>query len=710
MHGFRHTALLLALTVLLSTAVLATGNSFTASLEQAMSSAQTANKSSVWRFYNTATAKQEAGDYRAAIANYAAAANYFSAHGEDGNDLNEINAYRQIAECYGYLGEYGMASAAWRKAAERCEAFIRNMPGSEYKLQEQITYERSAAALETVTQLYLKSDDPSKGSGKYFGAPGEPVNGLVPGVYAETDQSLHDPYGTKRYWNEFPSVTGVNPGVYMFYMDYGMPLSGYQNHITAAREKGFAIELSLQPRNGLGAVRGDDGYLRTLAEEVERSGVQFYIRFAGEMNDASGGNEWYTTDAAEYIRAFRTVATAFHTYAPSAAMVWAPNFYPAYNMNDYYPGDAYVDMVGISVYMTYRPELNPLGTGVENRRWIDEMESVYALYGNRKPIMICEGAACFAAADGRDLSDFAAEQIRDFFLYLPIRYPNVKIMTWFDANDTVGNDVYACLTSNQTALNAYREALLGSRSVLSSVKAPAAPVYYGRLTSGSEVAGEPTTLCSYVKGVTPIAAVRYQIDGVTLGESWAAPYEIKADFSAYRGRTVNVTVSSFYADGTVAGEETFSLRVAAKTAYASTQQIELDGRSILLPAYALKDANGYDTNYIKLRDLASLLKDTSARFNVGWNGAVNIEAKTDYVTNGSEMTTPFSGNRVYEESTAPILVNGAAADLQGIVLTDDSGGGYVYVKLRDVGKALNFNVGWSAERGIYIESASPYAG
>ena len=32
-----------------------------------------------------------------------------------------------------------------------------------------------------------------------------------------------------------------------------------------------------------------------------------------------------------------------------------------------------------------------------------------------------------------------------------------------------------------------------------------------------------------------------------------------------------------------------------------------------------------------------------------------------------------------------------------------------YFKLRDLGKALDFYVGWTAERGVYIETAKPYA-
>ena len=32
-----------------------------------------------------------------------------------------------------------------------------------------------------------------------------------------------------------------------------------------------------------------------------------------------------------------------------------------------------------------------------------------------------------------------------------------------------------------------------------------------------------------------------------------------------------------------------------------------------------------------------------------------------------------------------------------------------YFKLRDLGKALNFYVGWSADRGMYIETNKPYS-
>ena len=83
---------------------------------------------------------------------------------------------------------------------------------------------------------------------------------------------------------------------------------------------------------------------------------------------------------------------------------------------------------------------------------------------------------------------------------------------------------------------------------------------------------------------------------------------------------------------------------------------------------------------------------------------MDIETGKGYTPNGSEMKTPFSGNRAYENATAETRINGKAASLDVIVLKDDAGGAYTYYKLRDLGTALGFKVDWTAQRGIFIET------
>ena len=147
------------------------------------------------------------------------------------------------------------------------------------------------------------------------------------------------------------------------------------------------------------------------------------------------------------------------------------------------------------------------------------------------------------------------------------------------------------------------------------------------------------------------------------------------------------------------------------TAYATSYAILVDGQSISFDAYALKDASGNDTNFLKLRDLAHVLNGTAAQFDVGWDsaqGAIVIVPGAPYTSaNGTEMSAPFTGNQAYVHSTAPILIGGEPADLTAITLTDASGGGYTYFKLRDLGAVLGFQVDWDAQAGaIVIRTAS----
>jgi len=154
----------------------------------------------------------------------------------------------------------------------------------------------------------------------------------------------------------------------------------------------------------------------------------------------------------------------------------------------------------------------------------------------------------------------------------------------------------------------------------------------------------------------------------------------------------------------------FTTRTDVPLALGRTQIVELDGEPVELSCYALRDANGGETNYVRVRDLASLLDGTKAQFNVDWNGSVVLTPNTAYTSRAAE-TVPFSGSRTYSRNASKTLVGGKDAVLDSILLTDEDGGGYTYYKLRDLGAALGFNVRWDGARSmICIESDKPYTG
>jgi len=150
---------------------------------------------------------------------------------------------------------------------------------------------------------------------------------------------------------------------------------------------------------------------------------------------------------------------------------------------------------------------------------------------------------------------------------------------------------------------------------------------------------------------------------------------------------------------------------ARGTAKVKNQNIEIDGKKVAFQTYMLLNANGDGTNYVKLRDIAHVLNGTKAQFSVDYDQATKSIAVTTgaaYQDDGSEMSTPFSGNRDYKGGAKTLRINGVDVPLTAITLKDDSGGGYTYFKLRDLGKVLGFNVDWSKERGVFVESGKPY--
>ena len=298
---------------------------------------------------------------------------------------------------------------------------------------------------------------------------------------------------------------------------------------------------------------------------------------------------------------------------------------------------------------------------------------------------------------------------------------NCKSLTSVSVPDgitSLGDSVFAHCTALTTVtlpdtLTAIGDRAFASCSSLTSINLP------DRLTSVGAAAFSVTSLTSVVipKGVTALPEGLFYIcshlERVNLpaGLTSIAPTAFQycgalkdICFDGTEAEWNNISVG--YANDPLA---TVTVHCADSLAYASTQTITIGDAKVTLEAYALLDESGNAANYVKLRDLAYVLNGTAAQFEVGWDGNINLVTGKSYTANGSELSTPFSGDRVYSPGSSPVNINGVPAALDAFVLLDDNGGGYTYFKLRDLGKALGFNVGWSLERGIFLEPGKPYS-
>lgn len=147
------------------------------------------------------------------------------------------------------------------------------------------------------------------------------------------------------------------------------------------------------------------------------------------------------------------------------------------------------------------------------------------------------------------------------------------------------------------------------------------------------------------------------------------------------------------------------------TAYENHQMIEIDGVKTEVQTYMIKDKNGNGTNYIRLRDIAALLDGTNAQFDITYSA----ENGTDCITrtpythrNGTEGTIPFTGEQAYAAKFDDTKIDGTPQPLTAFYINSKSGG-HTYFKLRDLGNVLGFNVGWTSERGVFIETDQLYS-
>ncbi len=135
------------------------------------------------------------------------------------------------------------------------------------------------------------------------------------------------------------------------------------------------------------------------------------------------------------------------------------------------------------------------------------------------------------------------------------------------------------------------------------------------------------------------------------------------------------------------------------TAKVSTHKVTLNGAKADLAAYTI---NG--NNYFKLRDLAKALKGLDSEFEVTWNAAqqrIDLTSKTAYTPVGGEQAALPSGNKAAALTNASVYLDGKPLDL-----TAYSIGGNNYFKLRDLGDALGFTVGWDNATSTVTISAN----
>jgi len=186
-----------------------------------------------------------------------------------------------------------------------------------------------------------------------------------------------------------------------------------------------------QPAYRLSSIAGGayDDYIRSWATGMAGLPYPVVIRFAHEMNgfwypwcEQSNGNR-----AGDYIRAWRHVHDVFTAAgAHNVAWMWSPNvtYRGAEPLSRFYPGDGYVDWVGLSGYYGTAGREKYISFDEIFSGTLGELETF-----TNKPIVIAETGATNATGQ-------RAQWIQEMFAHLP-RYASVIGVIWFEASKEI---------------------------------------------------------------------------------------------------------------------------------------------------------------------------------------------------------------------------------------------------------------------------------
>ena len=486
---------------------------------------------SFWAVDNQYQAAKNAGNYKDII-KYARQEIDICSSMAEGESKHDVltSRYDEMGKSYYALGDYDSSAQVYKSLYE----YEKNL-GADYAERAKIS---EIKARQYASEMSVYTDG---GEATYYGAKNEHKNGVLFGL--NSDAPTRSQLG--------------NESMTIVYQELGQPLLGSNPvKVRQAAQSGIAVEFALNcPKQGsdIRNINSMDSYLKEISDMLSQySGIPVYMRFGAEFdvwtNPASGS---------EFVAAFRHVSNYFKSRNSNVAMVWSPNQASNWNINidDYYPGDEYVDWVGVSSYAKKYPDSNDKDAALFFKNGINSepvtaLKEIVEKYGGRKPIMLSESGCGHHVmnngATGEDTTEFALRRLREYCGYLPMVYPQIKLIAYFD--NYVNNEKNDFrLSTSKTLQNEYLRLTKGDRFIQDDCGGDASLVYR-EITDGRHLNSVFLLSCYARKYNNETTKVTYFIDDNYVGMSEEIPFSTYVSGENYAGSHRLKAVASF-ADG-----------------------------------------------------------------------------------------------------------------------------------------------------------------
>lgn len=163
-----------------------------------------------------------------------------------------------------------------------------------------------------------------------------------------------------------------------------------------------------------------DANMRAVLKVVAGFKSSVTIRWAQEMENPWGRFTWSSWDPPDYIQAYRRMVGMVREMLPKAQVMWSPR--GEKNLVSYYPGNEYVDLVGLSVFGFEKFDIVEYG---KPRIFAEAVKQGYDLtVGFGKPIWVAE-----LAYEGSP--NYIKNWVQDVTLKYE-QYPELKEVVYFN--------------------------------------------------------------------------------------------------------------------------------------------------------------------------------------------------------------------------------------------------------------------------------------
>ncbi|MCG7218183.1 stalk domain-containing protein [Paenibacillus mucilaginosus] len=407
-------------------------------------------------------------------------------------------------------------------------------------------------------EVLMRQAQPAGGKLEKF----EPAYGTYIGMYTERDPQMHN------YFDRSEQFYNKKHALYLAYAPVNATFP--KQYAVRAKQAGAALQIGWEPSGGLDSVTEET--VRSWARGAKEAGVPIFLRYASEMN-----GPWviWHGDPQKYIAKFRMVHDIMAEEAPNVAMVWSPGEVPMYSMDAYYPGDAYVDWVGVSTYNEPYENGDPAQGNMQATSPIERLDYLYKTYAHRKPLMISETAVShYANIPKESFTDYGLLNLQRVYDILPAKYPRLKSITYFNVNLELTESKNNYLLRDNDAMMKLYSRLIAPDRFLTKVENAAVPAdRTGYVPLSSETPfTQGTRIVPFVKiPEVYIGKVEYYLNGQLIDTQTAPPFAVElAAGGVPEGSVLKLAV--YNRDGVKRAERSFGIT--------SGVAVKVDGREL----------------------------------------------------------------------------------------------------------------------------------